>query len=60
MKDKLEEDSVDNQRKRERKITEIAGIQGISRVRVWQLYRHYIGEGEIPEFKKPGRKRRKI
>jgi len=24
---------VDNQRKRERKITEIAGIQGISRVR---------------------------
>ena len=46
--------------KKGRKITEIARIQSISRVRVWQLYRHYIGEGEIPEFKKPRAKKRKI
>ena len=43
-----------------RKIKEIAEIQGISRARVWQLYRQYLKEGEIPELKKPGRKKRKI
>ena len=48
------------EKERGRKITEIAEIQGISRVRVWQLYRQYLGEGEIPKLKKPGRKRRKI
>ena len=34
-----------------------ARIQGIWRVRVWQLYRQYIYGGEIPELKKPERKR---
>ncbi len=39
-----------------RKITEIAEIQGISRVRVWQLYRQYVEDGETPKLKNPGRK----
>ena len=43
-----------------RKITEIAQIQGISRVRVWQLYKQYLSKGEIPKLKKPGRKKTEI
>ena len=43
-----------------RKITEIAKIQGISRVRVWQLYKQYLSEGEIPKLRKSGRKRMEI
>ena len=45
---------------RGRRITEIAGIQGVMRVRVWQLYREYLDKGEIPELKKAGRKRAEI
>ena len=45
---------------RGRRITEIARIQGVTRVRVWQLYREYLNKGEIPELKKPGRKRVEI
>jgi len=45
---------------RGRGITEIARIQGVTRVRVWQLYREYLNKGEIPELKKPGRKRAEI
>ena len=29
-------------------------------MRVWQLYREYLNKGEIPELKKPGRKRAEI
>ena len=43
-----------------RRIKEVAEIQGITRVRVWQLYREYMSKGEIPELKKPGRKRVEI
>ena len=43
-----------------RKITEIAQIQGISRVRVWQLYKQYLSFGEIPKLKKPGRKKSEV
>jgi len=49
---------MDNQGNREREeIKEVAEIQGITRVRVWQLYGEYLSKGEIPELKKPGRKR---
>ena len=30
---------------RGRRITEIARIQGVTRVRVWQLYREYLNKG---------------
>jgi len=43
-----------------RRIKEVAEIQGITRVRVWQLYREYMSRGEIPELKKSGRKRVEI
>ena len=37
-----------------------AKIQGITRVRVWQLWNEYLSIGEIPELRKPGRKRKEI
>jgi len=37
-----------------RRIKEVAEIQGITRVRVWQLYREYMSRGEIPELKRKG------
>ena len=38
-----------------RRIKEVAEIQGITRVRVWQLYREYLSKGEIPELSKEER-----
>ncbi len=37
-----------------------AKIQGITRVRVWQLWNEYLSVGEIPESRKVGRKRKEI
>ena len=38
----------------------VGKIQGITRARVWQLYHQYLSSGEIPEPKKPGRKRKEV
>ena len=43
-----------------RSMSEISRIQGVTRVRIWQLYHEYLSTGEIPELKKPGRKRKEI
>ena len=37
-------------------MSRVARIQGVSRVRVWQLWREYMATGEIPRLRKPGRK----
>ncbi len=43
-----------------RSMSTIARIQGITRARVWQIWNEYLSTGEIPELKKPGRKRKEI
>ncbi len=41
-------------------MAEIAKIQRITKVRVWQLYKEYLSFGEIPKLKRAGRKRKDI
>ncbi len=43
-----------------RSMAEIAKIQGITKVRVWQLYQEYLSFRERPQLKKSGRKRKEI